>query len=61
MGGALAEPRSDFETESIMSAINTSPSYWIGKISCSLMETQEGNIVIFIVYQDCHNLLISLI
>ena len=32
MGGALAEPRSDFETESIMSTINTSPSYWIGKI-----------------------------
>ena len=33
MGGALAEPRSDFETESIMSTINTSPSYWIGEIA----------------------------
>ena len=32
MGGFLAEPRSEFETENVMSVIDSSASYWIGKI-----------------------------
>ena len=31
MGGRLAEPRTEFENENIMSIVDSEASYWIGK------------------------------
>ena len=32
MGGFLAEPRSEFENDNVMSLVEDHVSYWIGKI-----------------------------
>jgi len=32
MGGRLAEPRTEFENENVMSIVDSEASYWIGKL-----------------------------